>query len=189
MKAVVAALSFIPFIPALTLAQAPEPYPSRTVTLVVNVAPGGGGDVLARLIGPKLAESMKQPFVVEPRPGASGQIGAEAAARSSSSIRLAVAALMLQRAPGLTPFAIYAIQERTATAQHPYALSRIFNVTKNQTITASFDRAVGSFTISPDSATIVLSAEDEGFTKLFQMPAAGGTPAKLFEVTRRAKCV
>jgi dipeptidyl aminopeptidase/acylaminoacyl peptidase len=77
---------------------------------------------------------------------------------------------------------LYALQDRTATAQHPYALSRLFKVTKNQTITASFDRAVGGFTISPDSATIVLSAEDEGFTKLFQMSATGGTPTALFAV-------
>ena len=82
MKAVVAALS-LSLAPALVLAQVPEPYPSRAVTLVVNVAPGGGGDVLARLIGPKLAESMKQPFVVENKVGASGVIGADFVAKSA----------------------------------------------------------------------------------------------------------
>ncbi|CAM4135278.1 Bug family tripartite tricarboxylate transporter substrate binding protein [Bordetella muralis] len=56
-------------------------YPSQPVTVIVPYAPGGQGDVFARLIGEKLGKSLKQTVVVENRPGASGAIGARMVAR------------------------------------------------------------------------------------------------------------
>ncbi|CAM4101365.1 ABC transporter substrate-binding protein [Bordetella tumbae] len=56
-------------------------YPSQPVTVIVPYAPGGQGDVFARLIGEKLSKSLKQTVVVENRPGASGAIGARMVAR------------------------------------------------------------------------------------------------------------
>lgn len=84
--------------------------------------------------------------------------------------------------------ALYALQERTPSSQHPYALTRLARfdwptTAAPRVLTAAFDRGVSSFAISPDSATIVIDAEDEGFSKLFQVPAAGGDVEKLFEVT------
>jgi len=58
----------------LALAQAPA-FPSRPVTWVVPYPPGGFGDALSRMLAQKLAESLKQPVVVDNRPGAGGQIG------------------------------------------------------------------------------------------------------------------
>lgn len=52
-----------------------ETWPSRPVRVIVPYPPGDASDILARLIGPKMAERMGQQFVVENHPGASGQIG------------------------------------------------------------------------------------------------------------------
>jgi len=58
-------------------------YPNRPVTLVVAFTPGGPSDVLARIVGKKLEAQLRQPFVIENRPGAGGNIAAESVARSA----------------------------------------------------------------------------------------------------------
>lgn len=58
-------------------------YPNKAIRLVSPYAPGGGTDILARLIGQKLSEAFGQPVVVENRPGAGGTIGTEVVARSA----------------------------------------------------------------------------------------------------------
>ena len=64
---------------SLALAQS---YPNRPVRIVAPFAPGGLADVLARAVGDRLQKQLGQPFVVENRPGAGGNIGADAVARS-----------------------------------------------------------------------------------------------------------
>src|SRR5690242_4673862 len=58
-------------------------YPSRPVMLIVAFTPGGPSDVLARIVGRKLEQLLGKPFVVENRPGAGGNIAAEAVARAA----------------------------------------------------------------------------------------------------------
>jgi tripartite-type tricarboxylate transporter receptor subunit TctC len=60
-----------------------QTFPSRTVQLVVAYAPGGTGDVVARLIAAKLQSALGQSVVVENRAGASGAIGAQAVIRAA----------------------------------------------------------------------------------------------------------
>jgi tripartite-type tricarboxylate transporter receptor subunit TctC len=68
---------------ALTgLPAAAQDYPSKPVKIVVPFAAGGPADVYARFIGNALSESLKQPFVIEDRPGAGSVIGTEAVAKS-----------------------------------------------------------------------------------------------------------
>jgi tripartite-type tricarboxylate transporter receptor subunit TctC len=59
-----------------SIAAMAQDYPTKPVRIVVTYPPGGGADVMARLIAAKLTTSMGQSFIVENRPGASGQIGA-----------------------------------------------------------------------------------------------------------------
>jgi tripartite-type tricarboxylate transporter receptor subunit TctC len=61
---------------------AQEPYPTRNVRIIVPFSPGTGIDILARTLGQKLSERWKTPVVVDNRPGASGNIGTEAVAKS-----------------------------------------------------------------------------------------------------------
>jgi tripartite-type tricarboxylate transporter receptor subunit TctC len=58
-------------------------YPTRPVTLVVAFTPGGPSDVLARILGKKLEQILGQPFVIENRPGAGGNVAAEQVARAT----------------------------------------------------------------------------------------------------------
>jgi tripartite-type tricarboxylate transporter receptor subunit TctC len=68
-------------LPALTAGAAE--YPTRPVMLVVAFTPGGPSDVIARILGKRLHEMLGQPFVIENRPGAGGNIAAEAVANAA----------------------------------------------------------------------------------------------------------
>src|SRR5688572_27401015 len=58
-------------------------YPSRPVRFIVATAAGGNVDLMARIVGQKLADALGRPFVIDNRGGGGGVIGEEAAARSN----------------------------------------------------------------------------------------------------------
>jgi tripartite-type tricarboxylate transporter receptor subunit TctC len=70
----------IPAVPRLAGAQT---YPTRPVRIIVVAAAGGAADITARSMGQWLSERLGQPFIIENRPGAGGNIGTEAVVRAS----------------------------------------------------------------------------------------------------------
>lgn len=70
-------------LPALPGSALALDYPTRPVHIVVGFPPGGGADIVARLISQRLSERLGQRFVVDNRPGAGSNIGAEAVIRSA----------------------------------------------------------------------------------------------------------
>lgn len=76
------ALGVAALVPFAKGASAQGPYPTRPVTLLVGFAPGGGTDIIARLLSSRLNEAFGQPVVVENRPGSSGTIAASTVLRA-----------------------------------------------------------------------------------------------------------
>ena len=77
-KAIIAAL-------ACALIAAPaaaQDYPNKPIKLIVSFGPGGGADIVGRILGQAMQEKLGQPVVIENRPGAAGTIGNEAVARA-----------------------------------------------------------------------------------------------------------
>lgn len=69
-------------LPLPAAAQSADAYPSRPVKILVPYAPGGATDIIARIVSARLTDSMGQSFVVENRPGASGNLAMEAVAKA-----------------------------------------------------------------------------------------------------------
>ncbi|MCC6142501.1 MAG: tripartite tricarboxylate transporter substrate binding protein [Candidatus Hydrogenedentes bacterium] len=66
-----------------SLPAAAQGYPDKPIKIIVPLPPGSPPDILARLIGENMGKTLKQPVIVENRPGATGMIGMQAVARSA----------------------------------------------------------------------------------------------------------
>jgi tripartite-type tricarboxylate transporter receptor subunit TctC len=82
LRVFVAAAALVAAAQACAQDDAGRRYPNRTVKIIVSAPPGGGLDIAARVIADRLTKMWGQPFVVENRPGASGNLGAEAVAQA-----------------------------------------------------------------------------------------------------------
>jgi tripartite-type tricarboxylate transporter receptor subunit TctC len=94
-----AAFLFLVFLTTQAFAQG---FPSRPVRIVVPYPPGGGNDIMARLIQPELAAEWNQPVIVENKPGAAGNLGAGEVARAAADgYTLLMATSTIAMTPGL----------------------------------------------------------------------------------------
>ena len=75
-------LSIVAVACAMPLAQAADAYPAHTVRIIVPFAPGGGTDVVGRILAQQLSQRLGQSFVVENRPAGSGIVGADFVAKA-----------------------------------------------------------------------------------------------------------
>ncbi len=105
-----------------------ETYPSKSVTVIVPQAAGGGNDAIARIVAQKLSENLKQQFIVNNKVGAGGNIGAQAAAQAPKdgyTLFLALSSVLvvnpaLYKQPGFDPLKDFIPIAAVATA--PYLL-------------------------------------------------------------------
>jgi len=72
-------------LPAVSRVAWAQAYPTRPVRIIVGFPPAGGFDIVARLMGQWLSERLGQPFVIENRPGAGGNLGTEVVARARAT--------------------------------------------------------------------------------------------------------
>src|SRR5262245_2514702 len=75
-------LALIPLVLCAAAARAQD-WPAKPVRMVITFPPGGPSEIIARMVGERLQGALKQPFVVEHRVGASGNVGADAVAKSA----------------------------------------------------------------------------------------------------------
>ncbi len=100
---------FLPILGALAMfcAAAPLPasaqdYPTKPITLIVPFAPGGTTDIVAREVGQKISDALKQPVIIDNRPGAGGTLGAAGAAKAApDGYTFFMATVAHTMAPGL----------------------------------------------------------------------------------------
>jgi tripartite-type tricarboxylate transporter receptor subunit TctC len=177
---------------AVAPAAAQEPWPSRTVRLVVPSSPGGGTDTYARFLAQGLGEALKQQFLVDNRPGGGGNIGAEIAARAapdgytylvSSSPALVVNPSLFKNLPynaerDFTPVARGVVSPLVITS-HPSVpvktLAGLVALAKREPGALSY----GSPAVGSSSNLAVKQVEEAGKVRFLHVPYKGASQATL----------
>jgi tripartite-type tricarboxylate transporter receptor subunit TctC len=114
---------------ALAASAPADDYPNRAIKMLVPFAPGGGTDVLGRIIAQRLSAQWGQPVVVENQPGASGSIGTQAVARATPdgyTLLMASTGALMAASAALAPDGPFDVTKFfapiTAVAAPPYLL-------------------------------------------------------------------
>ena len=163
----------------------------KTVVLVVSYAPGGGADLMARLIAPKMSEALGQPVIVENKPGGAGQIaGAYVAKAAPDGATLLVDASSFAVVPSLypkmaydpakafTPIAVLALFPNVLVATPSFAAASVKDVI---TMAKAKPGSIAYASSGNGSAQHLAGAlfEDVTKTDLLHVPYKGGGPAML----------
>ncbi len=161
----------------------------KTITLVVSYPAGGGADLMARLIAPRLAENLGQPVVVENRPGASGTLAAQHVARSApdgSTLLLDASSyavnpalfpkLPYDTATAFTPLAVLALYPNVLVAHPGFEAKTVADVIR---LARSKPRSIAYASSGNGSAQHLAGALFEELAKveLVHVPYRGGGPA------------
>ena len=166
-----------------------QPWPTRPLTIVVTYPPGGGADLMARLIAPGLGRELGQTVIVENRPGAGGQIGASYVAKAApDGYTLMVDASSYAVNPSLYPRLPYdpakAFRAVGVLARYPNVLvaNPAFPVANVQDVLTLARQKPGTvaFASSGNGSAQHLSGvlfEQRAHVDLLHVPYKGGGPA------------
>lgn len=142
-----------------------QDYPTRPIRLVVPFPPGGANDIVARVVAPKLSDTLGQPVVIENRGGAAGTIGADHVAKSASDGHT----LLMTPAPFVITQSLY--------KKLPYDGQRDF-VPVALLTSAPFVLAVGAQSPARSMAELLTLARSKPGAVKFSSPGSG-SPAHL----------
>ena len=161
----------------------------KTITLVVSYAAGGGADLMARLIAPKLAEALGQTVVVDNKPGASGQIAAAQIARATpdgtqlllDASSFAVNPSLFPKLPydsdkAFTPLAVLALYPNVLVCTPGFEAKTVKDLIKM----AKAKPGMLSYASSGNGSAQHLAGalfEDRAVVKFTHVPYRGGGPA------------
>jgi len=171
-----------------TLTAAAQDWPSKPVRFIVPFPPGGSVDPLARLLGVKLGDALKQQFIVENRPGAGGSIGTAAAAKAPAD---GYTFLVVFDSHGVNQALIPNLQYDTAkdfapvmlVGTAPYAIA-----TQAGKPWKSFAEVAAAAKAKPETVTVgsigngtlghllLVQAQQMGGFRITHVPFAGGGP-------------
>jgi tripartite-type tricarboxylate transporter receptor subunit TctC len=184
---VIRSLAFV-FAAAMAMSALAQDWPSKPVRFIVPFPPGGSVDPLARLLGAKLGDTLKQQFIVENRPGAGGSIGTAAAAKAPAD---GYTFLVVFDSHGVNQALVANLSYDTAkdfapvmlVGTAPYAIA-----TQAAKPWKSFAEVAAASKVKPDSVSIgsigngtlghlvLVQAQQMGGFRVTHVPFAGGGP-------------
>ena len=135
---------------------AQDKYPTKTVTIIVPQAAGGANDTIARVVAQKLSEALGQQFIVDNRPGAGGNIGTVAAAKSKNdgyTLMLTANSAQvinpaLYKKPGFDPVKDFEPISPVATAGYVLVANNAFPAKNVSEMVAAAKALPGKYTIA-----------------------------------------
>lgn len=167
-----------------------EDYPTKAVKLIVPFPPGGSVDLVARLVGKSLSDALKQPFIVDNKPGASGNIGADFVAKSPpdgytllvGSAGVFAANQYLYANPPFDPQKVFAPVMRVVDQPNILVVNPSFSAKNLKELIALAKAQPGKLTFGSASVGSAqhFSAEvlmQQAGVELLHVPYKGGAPA------------
>jgi tripartite-type tricarboxylate transporter receptor subunit TctC len=169
---------------------AAQSFPARPLRLVVPFTPAGATDVLARIVGEELAKRLGQPIVIENRPGAGGNIGAQIAAKSApdgytllmAPTSVYAIAMALYKDPGYDLARDFAPVSTVANVPHVLVVHPSLPVNNLKELVALAKAKPGSLTVASQGTGTVSHLEAEMLQQmagieLVHVPYKGSAPA------------
>ncbi|MDB5862373.1 MAG: extra-cytoplasmic solute receptor [Betaproteobacteria bacterium] len=177
-----------------------QPYPNRPVRIVDGFPPGGGTDLLSRTLGQKMSEAWGQPVIVDNRPGAASNLGAQIAAKAASDGYTYFMGLVSVLAPSMTLYPKLQYNLLTDLAPVSKVASGIYvlvatpslPVKSVQELIALAKKKEGALTYSSSGVATPAHLAGElfnlrGGVKILHVPYKGGAPAAAAIATGEAQ--